>query len=112
MNEPSDNEAFFKPKNTWGCVFRWLGLIAILLLVVNLILFITGNFDKSEENINMLIGYGIVAAIFTIVYFKRFTSFLKRKSDNKKTVEMSKNDVRIILGNLLDNSDDDWKIDD
>lgn len=95
MTETNENEAFFKPKNTWGCVFRWLGLIAILFLVVNLSLFITG-FDKSEKNYNMLIGYGIVAAIFIIVYFKRFTTFLKRKSDDKTYSEIETLNVKDI----------------
>ena len=79
MGKTDESEAFFKPKNTWGCVFRWLGLIAIIFLIVNLIQLITGNFDKSKDNYDALKGYGVIAAIFTIVYFRRFISYLKKK---------------------------------
>ena len=69
-------EAFFKPRNTWGCVFRWLGLIAIFILMGNLIQCISGNFDKSDENISSLKVYGVIATIFIIVYFGRIISFI------------------------------------
>lgn len=89
MGDSKENEAFFKPKNTWGCVFRWLGLIAIIFLVVNLIQLITGNFDKTEENVTALKGYGVVAAIFVVVYFKRFVSFLSRKFNGDQESSVS-----------------------
>ena len=89
MGDSKENEAFFKSKNTWGCVFRWLGLIAIIFLVVNLIQLITGNFDKTEENVTALKGYGVVAAIFVVVYFKRFVSFLSRKFNGDQESSVS-----------------------
>lgn len=91
MGESNENEAFFKPKNTWGCVFRWLGLIAIVFLVINLIQFVTGNFDKTEENVTALKGYAVIAAIFVIVYFKRFVSYLSRKFNGDQ--EYSESDM-------------------
>ena len=84
MGETNVNEAFFKPKNTWGCVFRWLGLIAIIYLIVNLVQFVTGNFDKTESNVTALKFYAVVAAIFVIVYFRRFVSFLSRKFNSNQ----------------------------
>ena len=97
METTNENEAFFKPRNTWGCVFRWLGLLAIIFLVVNLIQLITGSFDKSETNISAIKGYGVIAAIFVVVYFKRFVSFLSRKfnsdSDYNVSTLMDNNDI-------------------
>lgn len=75
----NEKDAFFKPKNTWGCVFRWLGLIAIIFLVVNMIQLIMGVFDKSEDNIENLKIFGVIAALFVIVYLKRFVLFFERR---------------------------------
>lgn len=84
INETHPNkEGFFKIKNTWGCCFRWLGLISIVILTINLFLLVIGSFDYSENNLNALKFYGIIATIFIIVYFRRFMSFLRGKHENE-----------------------------
>ena len=60
MGESNENEAFFKPKNTWGCVFRWLGLIAIVFLVIK---FIQSNQIIKSSN-NQIIKLYIYIYIF------------------------------------------------
>ena len=76
-------EGFFKVKNTWGCCFRWLGLISIIFLFINLFQLITGGFDNSENNKNALLFYGVIAVLFIFVYLGRFVSFLKKRFNNK-----------------------------
>ena len=66
-NDGNSNGGFFKPRNTWGCVFRWLGLIAIFYLIVNLFQLIRGHFDNSQTNKDALMVWGVVAALFVIV---------------------------------------------
>ncbi len=77
MENITENDSFFMPQNTWGCVFRWLGLIAIIFLIVNLVQLITGSFDNSKDNMTAVRFFGFIAAIFIIVYLKRFISFIK-----------------------------------
>lgn len=84
INETHPNkEGFFKIKNSWGCCFRWFGLISIFFLIVNFIQYVTGGFDNSENNLNTLLFCGLFTLLFIIVYFGRFMSFLMGKRDNK-----------------------------
>ena len=94
---PQKNESFFKIKNTWGCCFRWLGLFSIIFLVVNLLQLIFGEFDNSEENQNALIVYGVIAILFIIIYFNRFTSLLKEKINSKNKSKSISEDVQKII---------------
>lgn len=109
-------EGFFKIKNTWGCCFRWLGLISIIFLIINLFQFFTGDFDNSENNRNALLFYGIIAALFIFVYIGRFMSFLKRKFKEKSTTnripdinEIVENDsierTKEVLKKIIDQND-------
>lgn len=93
INETYPNkEGFFKIKNTWGCCFRWLGLISIVFLIVNFIQFVTGGFDNSENNLKAILFCGLFTLFFIIVYFGRFMSFLMGKRDNKSK-KMSLTDI-------------------
>lgn len=115
-NDDSNNkEGFFKPRNNWGCVFRWLGLIAIIFLIVNLIQLITGHFDNSQTNKDAIMIWGIIAALFVIVYFKRFLSLFNSSTEEEEALEvleenkkdgennsrtLKKEQVKDILGNI------------
>ena len=117
INETHQNkDGFFKIKNTWGCCFRWLGLISIVFLIINLFLLLIGSFDYSEDNLNALLFYGLFAAIFIIVYFGRFMSFLRGKCENKSNKmpltdidEKTKNDsierTREMLTKIINQND-------
>lgn len=76
---PPLKESFFSLKRIFKYLFILCGLIAILFLIVNFIQWITGHFDGSGNNRHALIGYGIVAGLFIVVYFKRILSFFRRK---------------------------------
>ena len=117
INETHQNkDGFFKIKNTWGCCFRWLGLISIVFLIINLFLLLIGSFDYSEDNLNALLFYGLFAAIFIIVYFGRVMSFLRGKCENKSNKmpltdidEKTKNDsierTREMLTKIINQND-------
>ena len=83
-----NKEGFFKIKNTWGCCFRWLGLISIVFLIVNFFQLVTGSFDYSDNNQKTLLFFSIFAALFIIVYFGKFMSFLMGKRE-KKTKDLT-----------------------
>lgn len=90
MRTTKDDGGFFMPKNTWGCVFRWLGLIAIIFLVVNLVQLIIGSFDNSKDNMTALRFFGFIATIFIIVYLRRVLSFIKGLVDFFRNIFPSK----------------------
>ena len=93
INETHPNkEGFFKIKNTWGCCFRWLGLISIVFLIVNFFQYVTGGFDYSDNNLNTLLFCGLFALLFILVYFGRFMSFLIGTRENKSK-KMSLTDI-------------------
>lgn len=73
-------ESIFSLKNIFKYLFILLGLIAIMFLIVNLVQWMTGHFDGSEKNRDALIGYGVVAGVFIIVFFGKIKSFFRRKT--------------------------------
>lgn len=87
QSDSKENDSFFRPRNTWGCVFRWFGLLAIVYLLFNLFQLLTGNFDNSETNIHALYGWGFIATLFMIVYFKRIFSFLYSDSNDTESLK-------------------------
>lgn len=89
MGNTTENDTFLMPKNTWGCVFRWLGMIAIIYLVVNLIKLIIGSFDYSRDHMTALRFWGFIATIFIIVYLRRFISFIRRFTTNRHRPKIS-----------------------
>lgn len=91
-------EGLFTIRNSWGCCFRWFGILSIIFLLVNLIQLIFGYFDSSQDNIDSIKGAGIIAAIFIIWYlpelielFSKISSFLtikkQRKSPTPKEIQ-------------------------
>lgn len=74
----NNKKADLKSKNSWGCgcLLNFLGILAIIFLVGNLIQLITGHFDNSEENISALKGCGVIAVIFILVHIDKFVSFV------------------------------------
>lgn len=73
-------ESLFSFKNILKYLFILFGIIAILFIVVNLIQWMTGHFDSSEKNRDALLGYGVFAGLFILVYFKRVLSFFRRQT--------------------------------
>lgn len=78
--QPKKRESIFSLKRILNYLFILWGLIAVLFLIVNFFQWITGHFDNSSNNRNALLGYGIVAGLFFIVYFDRIKSFFKSKN--------------------------------
>ena len=74
-----EKKSFISLKRVLKYFFIILGLMAILFLIINFIQWITGHFDSSDNNRDALLGYGIVAGIFIVVYFDRIKSFFKSK---------------------------------
>jgi len=90
-SDSKESGNFLKPRNTWGCVFRWLGIVAFIFLIVNLFQLLTGNFDNSEGNKNAIYGWSFVAALFVIVYYKRILSVFHLDFSKKETKQQSDN---------------------
>ena len=76
-------ESMFSLKNIFKYLFILFGLIAILFLIVNLVQWMMGHFDSSEKNRDALIGYGIVAGLFIIVFFGRIKSFFHKNTNEE-----------------------------
>lgn len=77
-NQLKKREGLFTISNTWGCCFRWLGILSIFFLLVNLIQFIFGYYDNSKNNIDAIEGAVIIAAIFVIVYLPNIIDLISR----------------------------------
>ena len=88
---PKKRESFLSLKRILKYLFILWGLIAILFLIVNFFQWITGHFDSSSKNRDALLGYGIVAGLFIVVYFNRIKSFFKSKH-TKETNHLNCND--------------------
>lgn len=127
--QPKKKEGLFTITNSWGCCFRWFGILSIIVLLVNLIQLIFGRFDSSQDNIDAIKGAGIIAAIFIICYlpeiiefFSIIASFLTFKKRHKhpnhpietQVQELVKNAsskatkkiLKDILGNIADSGVD------
>lgn len=76
--QPKKKEGLFTITNSWGCCFRWFGILSIILLVVNLIQLIFGCFDSSKDNIDAIKGASIVAVIFIICYLPSIIDFIDK----------------------------------
>lgn len=126
-----EKEGLFSIRNSWGCCFRWFGILSIIFLLVNLIQLIFGYFDCSKDNIDAIRGAGIIAAIFIIVYLSSIIDliskvlvFFKIKKRKKLTENMSSERtqsqeavkkalseaVKKTVEVILDNSIDDPKV--
>lgn len=122
--KPKKKEGLFTITNSWGCCFRWFGILSIIVLLVSLIQLLFGHFDSSQDNIDTITGAGIIAAIFIFFYFSELiesfstiASFLSIKKRQKKPTpketyfqELAKNasseSARKILNDILGNMAD------
>lgn len=72
--QESNNDSYFKIGNNWGCVFRWLGLIFLICLIIILGKILLGSFEFTEDNI-------IILALLTIsvllIFMKPIMDFFK-----------------------------------
>lgn len=74
INKPNEREGFFKIKNSFGCCFRWLGLVSIFYVIISLFLMAFGHFDNSNKDV--FHGALITFFLFILVYHKLFISLL------------------------------------
>lgn len=49
-HKESSNDSYFKNGNNWGCVFRWLGLIFLICLLIIIDKIVLGNYEFTEDN--------------------------------------------------------------
>lgn len=87
-SDTNEDGGFFTPRNTWGCVFRWLGIIGIIYLFVNLFLLLAGKFDNSESNKQALWVWGVITALFVVVYLNKILTFFHIDLSRKKYARM------------------------
>ena len=52
--QDDSHNSFFRIGNNWGCVFRWLGILAFIYLMIALFKIVTGSFEFTKENIVLL----------------------------------------------------------
>ena len=71
--QDDSHDSFFKIRNTWGCVFRWLGILAFIYLMIALFKIITGSFEFTEDNVIILsfISVYVIVWIIKMIFFMR-----------------------------------------
>lgn len=76
VNESEKREGCLSIQNSWGCCFRWFGLISILYVIICLAQMLIGNFDKANNNTFQ--GALLITFLFILVYHKLFISLFSK----------------------------------
>ena len=70
INEPVKREGCLSINNSWGCCFRWFGLISFLYVIFCLIQMVFGHFDNTNDDAFQ--GALLIVFLFILVYHKLF----------------------------------------
>ena len=102
-NQKNNQDSYFKIGNNWGCVFRWLGLIFLICLIIFIGKIIAGDFAFTEDN-NVILSFLVISVIsifikpimnfFKFLFSKREKSIVTPKEEEtEKVAETNKADV-------------------
>ena len=114
-NQKNNQNSYFKIGNNWGCVFRWLGLIFLIYLILIIGKIIVGNFEFTEYNIFILAFLSIsILLIFMTPIMNIFKSlFLSYEEPIDDTSKENQNNLNTKDGKKKDNemssTDDETK---
>ena len=90
-NTQNCQKSYFSIGNNWGCVFRWLGLVFLIYLLLTIVRIVYGDFVFTEKNITIL---SILAISVIVIFMNPIANFINSIfSKTEKQVDKSEDTI-------------------